>query len=81
VVSKNWGAWTTYGGGGYWYNPGSGNRNWGFVGWVLQRQITKQFTLGAEVYHRTPDTEGGDASTGFNIGAIVNLSDKQHILI
>lgn len=24
---KSWGPWTTYGGGGYWINPGEGNKN------------------------------------------------------
>jgi hypothetical protein len=26
-LQKSWGAWTTYGGGGYWINPGPGKRN------------------------------------------------------
>ncbi len=45
-VQKSFGDWTTYGGGGYWINPGAGNRNFFFSGWLLQRKITDTFTLG-----------------------------------
>ena len=33
-LQKDFGKWTTYGGGGYWINPGPGNKNYWFVGWV-----------------------------------------------
>jgi hypothetical protein len=79
-IQKSWGPWTTYGGGGYWINPGTGNRDYGFVGWEIQRDITKQFTLGAEIFHQTASTVGGDSHTGFNIGTIINITDNHHIL-
>ncbi|MDE2463681.1 MAG: hypothetical protein KGO02_08220 [Alphaproteobacteria bacterium] len=44
-MEKDFGRWTTYGGGGYWINPGPGNRNYWFVGWLLQRQVTDQLAL------------------------------------
>lgn len=78
---KSWGPWTSYGGGGYWINPGKGNRNWGFVGWEVQRDLSKRFTLGGEIYHKTPSVTDGDTSTGFNLGAIINIDDLQHVLI
>ncbi len=78
---KSWGPWTTYGGGGYWINQGEGNKNWWFTGWLLQREITKQFTLGAEVFHRTISHEGGEESTGFQLGAVINLTENHHILM
>jgi hypothetical protein len=28
--------------GGYWINHGVGNKNWWFIGWQVQREITKQ---------------------------------------
>jgi len=80
-IQKSWGPWTTYGGGGYWINPGEGNKNWWFFGWLVQREITKQFTLGAEVFHKTISHEGGESSTGFNLGAIINLTEQHHILL
>lgn len=80
-LQKSWGPWKTYGGGGYWINPGEGNKNWWLIGWLIQRDISDKFTLGAEVFHSTPDQEGGDSSTGFNVGAIVNFNEMQHLLM
>ncbi len=78
---KSWGPWTSYGGGGYWINPGEGNKNWWFFGWLVQRKITEQFTLGAEVFHRSASREDGTESNGFQVGAIINLSEEHHILL
>jgi hypothetical protein len=80
-VQKSWGPWTTYGGGGYWINPGEGNKNWWFFGWLVQRKINEQFTLGAEIFHRTASIEGGEESNGFQVGAVLNLTDQHHILL
>jgi hypothetical protein len=80
-LQKSWGPWTTYGGGGYWVNPGEGNRDWWQFGWLVQREINKILTLGAEIYYKTANKEDGDASKGYNIGAIINLTDNHHILI
>ena len=45
-------------GGGYGINPGPGNRDYSFVGWQLQRQITDNLTFVAELFHRTAFTTG-----------------------
>ncbi|HET9149199.1 MAG TPA: hypothetical protein VFO61_01860 [Alphaproteobacteria bacterium] len=80
-LGKDFGNWTTYGGGGYWNNPGAGDKNYWFAGWLLQRQVTKALALGGELFHQTADTEDGKASTGFNVGAIYDFSDDYHLLI
>jgi hypothetical protein len=80
-VQKSWGTWTTYGGGGYWVNPGTGNRNFWQLGWLVQRDISKVLTLGAEIYHFGKDTNGGRERTGYNIGGIISLSEAHHILV
>lgn len=80
-LQKSWGAWKTYGGGGYWINPGSGNEDYWFFGWEAECEISKNLTLGAEVFHQTASDIGGDSSMGFNVGAIVNFSDTGHLLI
>jgi hypothetical protein len=49
-AQKSWGHWTTYGGGGYQIVPQIGYRNFTYGGWLLQRDIGKKLTLGAEVY-------------------------------
>jgi hypothetical protein len=80
-LQKSWGEWKTYGGGGYWINPGTDNKNYWFFGWEVQRDITKQLTLGAEIFHQTRSEEGGENSTGFNVGAIINFSELHHVLL
>ena len=81
-VQKSWGGpWETYGGGGYWINPGTDNKNYWFFGWEVQRDITKYLILGAEMFHHTPSEVGGESSTGFNVGAIINFGDLHHLLL
>jgi len=79
-VQKSFGTWTTYAGGGYWYNPGTDNRNWSFAGWELQRDISKKLTLGGEIFYQSSSQAGVSSSTGFNAGGIFNLDDNNHIL-
>lgn len=79
-VQKSWGPWTTYGGGGYWVNPGAGNKNFWQLGWLGQRDITKALTLGAEIFYFGKNTDDGRDRTGYNIGGIFNLSEDHHIL-
>lgn len=84
-VQKSWGAkdsqWTSYGGGGYWINPGAGNQNWGFVGWLLQKQVTPKLTLGGELFHETPKQAGADSDTVINVGGIYDFSEVHHFMV
>ncbi len=52
-LQKDFGKRTTYDGGSYWINPGAGNRNYWFAGWVLQYQVTGALSLGGEIFHQT----------------------------
>jgi hypothetical protein len=79
-LQKSFGPWTTYGGAGYWINPGKDNRDWWFTGWLLQREITPALTLGAEIYHETPSERAGDSNTKLNFGGFYNFSDAYHLL-
>jgi hypothetical protein len=79
-LQKSLGPWTSYGGGGYWVNPGTGNKNYWFAGWLLQRNITKWLTVGAELFHVTPPTTDGQSETGYNLGGFINLSDVHHFI-
>lgn len=79
-AQKAWGPWTTYGGAGWWRNPGAGNRNWTYAGWLVQRDLGEKLTLGAEAFHATAATSPGRASTGLNAGGQVNLSPSHHLL-
>jgi len=79
-LQKDFGPWTIYGGGGYWINPGAGNRNYGFAGAALWRKATDQLRLGIEVFHQTSPASTVKASTGFDIGMIYDLSETWHVL-
>jgi hypothetical protein len=84
-VQKSWGEkdseWTTYGGGGYWVNPGGGNQNWEFIGWLLQRQFPNHLMLGMEVFHETPKQIGGDSDTIINVGGVYDFSETHHFML
>jgi hypothetical protein len=82
-LQKSFGEWTTYGGGGYWINHG-GNTNdqdYWFFGWQLQRKLTDNLALGVELFHQTANTIGGPDSTGFNVGAIYDFDEHNHLLL
>ncbi len=79
-AQKSFGRWTIYGGGGYWYNPGPNNRNYWQTGAVVLRDLSKSIAVGAEVFNFTAKTVGAQNETGFNIGAIINITADHHIL-
>jgi hypothetical protein len=79
-LEKSFGDWRTFGGGGYWNNPGADNKDYWFAGWALQRQIAENLSLGGELFHQTADTVDGKSSTGFNLGAIYDLTENYHLL-
>jgi hypothetical protein len=80
-IQKDFGDWSTFGGGGFWINPGPGGaRNFWFAGWVLQRKVTDSLALGVELFHQTPNVIGGQQSTGFNVGGVYDLSERYHLL-
>jgi hypothetical protein len=89
-LQKSFGDWTTYGGGGYWLNQGDDtvNRNYWFFGWLVQKQVTKQLAIGAEIYHQTSTVAFGatnpiytQPATGFNVGAIYDFDNDHHLLV
>jgi hypothetical protein len=79
-LQKSSGPWVTYGGGGYWINPGADNRNWWFMGWLIQRQLRPGLAVGVEVFHETAQSVGGRSDTKMNIGVTWDLSETRHLL-
>jgi hypothetical protein len=79
-LQKKWGAFQTYGGGGYWINNGTGNKNYWFVGWEAQYDFTEHLTLGGEIFYNTATTAGERSSTGFNVGGYYNFDEHNHLL-
>ena len=80
-LQKSFGSWMTYGGGGYWVNPGRGNQNYWYAGWQAQRQVSKVATVGGEVFYTTADRVGGDGNLRFDVGLVLNFTDHHHLLL
>lgn len=79
-LQKSWGKWSSYGGGGCWFNPGVGNKNWLYLGDVLQREISEWLAVGGEINYRTLDAVGGQSGLGLNFGGQINLTQNHHLL-
>ncbi len=79
-IQKDFGDWTAYGGGGYWINPGPGNRDYWFSGVLLQYTFFSDFYLGTEVFFQTSDAADGEDSVGFNFGGALPLPGGVQIL-
>ncbi len=82
-LQKSFGAdkeWTTFGGGGIWFNRADDHRNFYRFGWELQRDLGKHLTLGGEIYHETSTEAGGHGHTAFNLGGYLNFDEHNHVL-
>jgi hypothetical protein len=80
-IQKTIGEWTTYGGGGYWINPGAGNKNYEFIGWQAQYQFVKAVSIGGELYDITASQAGGSNDFRFRIGSVIDFNDHNHLLL
>jgi hypothetical protein len=82
-LQKSWGPWTTYGGGGEVLIHQPGSRNYAFAGWLLQRQISKKLTLGAELFRHgaeNVDPDGVRHATMADLGTIYEFRDGFELL-
>ncbi len=79
-LAKTFDAWTPYGGGGYWINPGVNNRDWFFVLAGVQRQISEALTLGGEIFHANSSKVGLKEQTGFDVNGRYNFTDHHHFV-
>jgi hypothetical protein len=79
-IQKSWGPWTSYGGGGWALNAAPGMRNYPFAGWLLQRDLSPQLTLGAEVFTQGASGIGAGAFTVYNVGGSYNPSPQLSVL-
>jgi hypothetical protein len=73
-AQKDFGPWSTFGGGGYDINPGPGNRDFWLVGWGVARRVTDRLQLGGEIYHQTSAQAGQPATTVADLGFIYQLT-------
>ncbi|HKJ42952.1 MAG TPA: hypothetical protein VKA27_12740 [Sunxiuqinia sp.] len=79
-LQKSWGKLTTFGGGGYWFNPGAGNKNSVFTGLTMQYDFSEKVSLGEELYYQTAATEEDQSSLAFNLGGQINFSKILHLI-
>jgi hypothetical protein len=79
-LQKSWGKLTTYGGGGFWYNPGSDTKNWMFAGWQAQYDFSETVTLGGEIYYHTADQIDSESCAAFDVGGFINIDEGNHVL-
>jgi len=80
-LQKSAGKWMTYGGGGYWINPGAGNHDWWFMGWLLQYQLRSDLAIGTEIFHETSQQVGAGSDTKINFGAVFDFTEHHHLMI
>jgi hypothetical protein len=79
-IQINSGKFTSYGGAGYWINPGTGNKNWVYAGWQGQYDFSETITLGGELFYHSADANDSEGGVGFNIGGYINVNEHNHIL-
>lgn len=79
-LERDWGRWSTFGGGGCAINPGRDARDYCQIAWALTREVAPQLRLGADVQHSTPDTRGGRASTSVGLGLQYDATPHAHLL-
>lgn len=79
-VGKDFGDWSTFGGGGCAFNNSGDSKDYCLMGWALTRTVTPALHLGAEIYHQTADTRGGRDTTGLGFGAVYDLSENYHLM-
>ena len=79
-LQKSWNKITTYGGSGFWYNPGKDNKNYWFAGWLLQYKLTDTIAIGGEFFYNSPDNTDAEHRFSTNIGTIINFNENWHLL-
>ncbi len=78
---KQIGTWKSYGGGGYWFNPGPGHLDWVYIGWVLQDSVSPLLDLGGEVFFHTASETGTADALGWDVGGGLNFNEDHHLLM
>ena len=79
-VQRDVGKWSLFGGGGYEINPGPDQRNFWTGGVTLLREVNARLSIGAEVYHQTPDAFDARPFTGANLGVLYRLTPHWSLL-
>jgi len=79
-VGKDFGPWSSFGGGGCVIQGGDDNPTYCQTGWAVTRQVSDRLRLGAEIVHQTADQKGGHSTTSTGAGLIYDLNEHYHLL-
>jgi len=79
-VGRDWGQWSAFGGGGCELNRGGGSKDFCLAGAVILRKVLPDLQLGAEMFHQSADTRGGQETTSLGAGAQYDLGERYHVL-
>jgi hypothetical protein len=77
---KSWGAWTNFGGGGYWFDRGAGQKDWVFIGDALQRDLGERFSVGGELFFHSAAQEDDADGLGANLAVLYHLGKDDHLV-
>lgn len=72
-LQKSFGPWTTYGGAGYQINHAPGMKDSIFGGWLVQRELSKRWTLGTEIYSQSAQAADARETTFWDGGGYLNF--------
>lgn len=75
------GEWSLDAGAGYLLNRASGRSSDWYTGLLAQRALGDALSVGADVFHRSSPSESQPSSSGFNLGAIVNVAAHENMLV
>ncbi len=80
-LQQDFGKTSIFGGGGYQFNPGSGNRDFWQSALAVTHQFSDRVSAGTEVAWQGPDVRGGASQTWAGVGAIIKLSEHRSLLL
>lgn len=74
------GGTSIFGGGGYEFNAGPGNRNFWLAAVAVTKDLSNRVSAGGELAWQQPDAVGGTNQTRAGVGAIYKLSEHYSLL-
>lgn len=80
-LQKDFGKTSVFGGGGYEFNPGTGNRDFWQAGVTVTHDFSDKLQLGTEGYWQSADVRGGRSGKGVDVGLIRKLGGPYALLL
>jgi len=79
-LEKNWGAWSSYGGGGWTLNRAPGQRDYFYGGWQVQKQLDAAWTLGGEIFSQGRSADDVAGFTVLNLGGSYRFTGSTSLI-